>query len=119
MVGRVGFTTLLVYILPIFFVKTITGNAVSNSKRQFINVENGSFFKSCSRHYLVSMNYWSAMNLAADDDVGGNLTRFKIEVKQLAEMGVNNVRIMAASEAAGHPPYRMYPALMHAPGKCG
>ncbi|KAI7965570.1 hypothetical protein MJO29_001318 [Puccinia striiformis f. sp. tritici] len=115
MVGRVGFTTLLVYILPIFFVKTITGNAVSNSKRQFINVENGSFFKSCSRHYLVSMNYWSAMNLAADDDVGGNLTRFKIEVKQLAEMGVNNVRIMAASEAAGHPPYRMYPALMHAP----
>ncbi|POW11277.1 hypothetical protein PSTT_05448 [Puccinia striiformis] len=85
----------------------------------FIYVENGAFQQGCSPHYLVSMNYWSVMNLAADDSVGGNLTRFKTEVKQLHKIGVNNVRIMAASEASGRgiQPYRMYPALMESPGR--
>ncbi|WAR55298.1 hypothetical protein PtB15_6B37 [Puccinia triticina] len=85
----------------------------------FIYVENGAFQKACSPHYLVSMNYWSVMNLAADDSAGGNLTRFKTEVQQLSKIGVNNVRIMAASEASGRgvQPYRMYPALMESPGK--
>ncbi|KAA1087850.1 hypothetical protein PGTUg99_017389 [Puccinia graminis f. sp. tritici] len=115
LVGRVAFTVVVAWILPIFKLVVVANNVTS--KRDFITVENGSFFKSCSRHYLVSMNYWSAMNLAADDTAGGNLTRFEIEVKRLAEMGVNNVRIMAALEASGHPPYRIYPALMYAPGK--
>ncbi|KAA1098560.1 hypothetical protein PGT21_036496 [Puccinia graminis f. sp. tritici] len=86
---------------------------------EFIYVENGAFHKACSPHYLVSMNYWSVMNLAADNSVGGNLSRFKTEVQQLAKIGVNNVRIMAASEASGRgvQPYRMYPALMESPGK--
>ncbi|KNZ63029.1 hypothetical protein VP01_1195g1 [Puccinia sorghi] len=85
----------------------------------FIYIENDRFHKGCSPHYLVSMNYWSAMNLAADESAGGNLSRFKTEVQQLSKIGVNNVRIMAASEASngGIQPYRMYPALMDSPGK--
>ncbi|KAI8446672.1 glycoside hydrolase superfamily [Phakopsora pachyrhizi] len=79
----------------------------------FVAVKNGSFYKGCSKYYLVSMNYWGAMNLAADESSGGNQTRFKTEVKQLADHGVNNVRIMAASEGSnnGVQPFRMYPAL--------
>jgi hypothetical protein len=50
----------------------------------------------------MSFNSWTVLfrNLAADDAVGGNLTRFKVEVKQLAEMGVNNVRIVSARPIA-------------------
>ncbi|KAG0147837.1 hypothetical protein CROQUDRAFT_42293 [Cronartium quercuum f. sp. fusiforme G11] len=84
---------------------------------QFITVKDGKFYKAGKPTYLVSMNYWGAMNLAASDSAGGNLTRFKTEVKQLAKHGVNNVRIMAASEAARLvQPFRMYPALQESPG---
>ncbi|PLW22156.1 hypothetical protein PCANC_01003 [Puccinia coronata f. sp. avenae] len=91
----------------------------NSSRGDFIYIENARFYKGCSPHYLVSMNYWGVMNLAADTSAGGNLTRFKTEVQQLSKIGVNNVRIMAASEASarGIQPYRMYPALMESPGK--
>ncbi|KAG0149322.1 hypothetical protein CROQUDRAFT_40038 [Cronartium quercuum f. sp. fusiforme G11] len=91
---------------------------VSGSNSKFITVQNGMFYKACKPTYLVSMNYWSAMNLAASDAAGGNLTRFQIEVKELWERGVNNVRIMASSEASGRgvQPFRMYPALQESPG---
>lgn len=100
-----------------------TGYAESDhhpiNSNQFISIQNGNFIKDCQPYYLVSMNYWSVMNLAADDSAGGNLTRFKTEVEQLSKIGVNNVRIMAASEGSGRgiQPYRMYPALMESPGK--
>ncbi|MBW0506847.1 hypothetical protein O181_046562 [Austropuccinia psidii MF-1] len=89
-----------------------------DQKDNFITVKNGTFYKGCAKHYLVSMNYWAAMNLAADRSAGGNLSRFQVEVEQLAKHGVNNVRIMAASEASGRgiEPFRMYPALQESPG---
>lgn len=95
------------------------GHHDDGKSSDFLSIQNGIFVKSCSPHYLVSMNYWGAMNLAADDSAGGNLTRFKKEVEQLSKIGVNNVRIMAASEASarGIEPYRMYPALMESPGR--
>ncbi|KAH7106924.1 glycoside hydrolase [Auriculariales sp. MPI-PUGE-AT-0066] len=65
---------------------------------------------------MVGMNYWSCMNLAADEDAGGNYTRFIEEMDQMASRGVNHLRIMAASEGAPTiQPFRMYPALMSAP----
>lgn len=55
-------------------------------------------------------------NLAADDSAGGNLSRAESELKQMADFGVNTVRIMAASEGAPTvQPYRMYPALLESP----
>ncbi|KAF2260883.1 glycoside hydrolase [Lojkania enalia] len=69
-------------------------------------------------HYLTGLNYWACMNLAADDSQGGNITRLKIELDQMAAKGVNHLRIMAASEGAPTPqPFRMNPALLEAPGK--
>ncbi|THZ15101.1 glycoside hydrolase [Aureobasidium pullulans] len=67
--------------------------------------------------YLTGLNYWSCMNLAADDHVGGNYSRFITELDQMKAHGVNHLRIMAASEGAPtHQPFRMYPALMESPG---
>lgn len=62
------------------------------------------------------MNHEPCRNLAADDSAGGNHSRFEEEMQQMADLGVNTVRIMAASEGAPTiQPYRMYPALMESP----
>lgn len=67
--------------------------------------------------YLTGLNYWSCINLAADDKAGGNHSRFLTELDQMAAHGINHLRIMASSEGATtHQPFRMYPALMKAPG---
>ncbi|KAL8279079.1 hypothetical protein RQP46_008537 [Phenoliferia psychrophenolica] len=75
----------------------------------------GSYF---SKQKEVSMNYWNALNLAASAEAGGNQSRFSTEMQQMADKGVNNLRIMASSEASqfGIQPFRMYPALMTSPG---
>lgn len=68
--------------------------------------------------YLTGLNYWSCMNLAADDSVGGNHSRFITELDQMASKGVNHLRLMASSEGAPtHQPFRMDPPLMQSPGE--
>jgi mannan endo-1,4-beta-mannosidase len=58
------------------------------------------------------------MNLAADESAGGNYSRLVTELDQMADKGINHLRIMAASEGAPTPqPFRMNPALMQAPGE--
>lgn len=67
---------------------------------------------------FVGMNYWSCMNMAANEEAGGNITRLRIEFDQLAAAGVNVLLIMAASEGAPtRQPNRLYPALQPAPGR--
>ncbi|KAF1361678.1 glycoside hydrolase [Lizonia empirigonia] len=64
------------------------------------------------------MNYWACMNLAADDQSGGNYSRLVTELDQMAAKGINHLRIMAGSEGAPTPqPFRMNPPLMNAPGQ--
>ncbi len=82
---------------------------VSSSKTYLVN-------KHDEPVYLNGINYWACMNLAADEDYGGDRSRFLLELDQLAGVGVNHLRIMAASEGAPTPqPSRMLPALMPAP----
>lgn len=58
------------------------------------------------------------MNLAADDQSGGNYSRLVTELDQMAAKGINHLRIMAGSEGAPTPqPFRMNPPLMNAPGQ--
>ncbi|KAL9057987.1 MAG: hypothetical protein Q9162_001979 [Coniocarpon cinnabarinum] len=60
----------------------------------------------------------SCMNLAADDEAGGNHSRLITELDQMAARGVNHLRLMASSEGAPTTqPFRMYPALQEAPGQ--
>ena len=62
------------------------------------------------------MNYWSCMNLAAEDNAGGNLTRLQLELDQLSVAGVNHLRIMAATQGSeSRQPYRILPALQTGP----
>ena len=76
-----------------------------------LHSKNGTF-------YSVGINYWACMNLAADESEGGNHSRFITELDQMADKGINHLRIMAASEGNPTPqPFRMRPALQQSPGE--
>ena len=105
--------------------------------QDFIKVDGLKLKDSKGLHYLTGLNYWACMvlplshspssnalsssqlqNLATPDSLGGNITRLRTELDQMAAHGVNHLRIMAASEGAPTPqPFRMNPALLDAPGK--
>jgi mannan endo-1,4-beta-mannosidase len=81
----------------------------------FVQVDGLRFKDSAGIHYLTGLNYWSCLNLAADES--GNHSRLITELDDMASMGVNHLRIMAASEGAPTwQPFRMHPALMSSPG---
>ncbi|CAO3683008.1 unnamed protein product [Umbelopsis ramanniana] len=56
------------------------------------------------------------MNLASDFNWGGNRTRLENELAHLQSIGIDNLRIMAASEGPDDQPFRMRPSLMPSPG---
>lgn len=80
--------------------------------------KDGSGFTRYGVPYMIrGSNYWYGMWLGADDCNGGDRKRLETEVRQLAEMGVNNLRIMAASEGPDDQPYRVRPSFMRKPGE--
>lgn len=85
----------------------------------FIRVSGLGFKDSYDKPFFIQgINYWSCMNLAADEELGGNLTRLHKELDRLKEVGVNVIRIMAATEGASTlQPFRVYPVLQPSPGE--
>ncbi|KAI8069589.1 glycoside hydrolase superfamily [Gongronella butleri] len=78
----------------------------------------GKGFTLNGKPYLIrGANYWQGMNIGASDAQGGNVTRLETEIQQMAQMGINNLRIMGGSEGPDDQPYRMRPSLMPSPGK--
>ena len=55
------------------------------------------------------------MNLGSPGE-GGSRKRLQRELDHLQELGINNLRIMAASEGADTQPWRMRPSLQSSPG---
>ena len=63
----------------------------------------------------LGVNYWYGANVASKGP-GGDRQRLERELDNLAEMGVTNLRVMAASEGPDSEPYRMVPAMQISPG---
>ena len=83
----------------------------------FVKVDGLRLTSNDGTYYSTGLNYWSCLNLAADDAAGGNQTRFLTELDQMAAKSVNHLRLMASSEGAPTTqPFRMYPALQESPG---
>jgi mannan endo-1,4-beta-mannosidase len=82
----------------------------------FVRVHQGRFELDGSPHRFVGVNWWAAVNLAVDGP-SGDRARFLTELEQLRELGVTNLRIMAASEGPGSEPYRLAPAMQESPGE--
>jgi mannan endo-1,4-beta-mannosidase len=82
---------------------------------KFVTMSEGKFMLAGRPYYFVGANYWQGMNLAVDGP-GRDRSRLVRELDRLEELGVTNLRIMAASEGPDTEPHRMTPALMISPG---
>ncbi|MFK7980961.1 MAG: mannanase [Saprospiraceae bacterium] len=94
----------------------LTTKAVGQTNTDFITVKNSQFLKNGEPYYYLGTNFWAAMNLgiANNSDYQARLIR---ELDQLQSLGINNLRIMAASEGPDTEPWRMVPALQPALGE--
>ncbi|KAI8062085.1 glycoside hydrolase superfamily [Gongronella butleri] len=81
----------------------------------FVTVRDGQLFRHGARYTVHGANYWHGLNLGSTQ--GGNRARLDEELDQLAALGVNHLRIMAASEGPDEESQRMRPSLMSSPGE--
>lgn len=84
--------------------------------RAFVRVEDGRFMIGDSPYYYLGSNVWFGMNLGSDGP-GGDRARLVRELDHLQSLGINNLRIMAATEGPDGEPYRVHPALQRSPGE--
>jgi mannan endo-1,4-beta-mannosidase len=81
----------------------------------FVKVNGLQFTKNSHQLFIYSANYWQAMNMGVNDSTGDRHQLLQ-DLDKLKSMGVNNLRIMCASEGPDDQPFRMTPSLQSAPG---
>ncbi|WP_075589894.1 glycoside hydrolase 5 family protein [Labilibacter marinus] len=81
---------------------------------EFVQVKDGSFLLNNKPYHFKGANYWQGMNLGAP--ASGDRDRLRRELDQLKEIGVSNLRVLAASEADTSMRFAIHPALQTAPG---
>ncbi|HZS60411.1 MAG TPA: sialate O-acetylesterase [Gemmatimonadaceae bacterium] len=82
------------------------------SPRPFVQVHDGQFFIGAKPYHYLGVNLWFAMHLGA-----ANRPRLVRELDRLQQLGVTNIRLMAASEGPASSPSRVSPAVQNAPGE--
>jgi mannan endo-1,4-beta-mannosidase len=84
-------------------------------QRSFVEVDGTQFKIDGEPYYFVGTNFWYGAYLGMDG-AAGDRDRLIRELDLLADMGVTNLRILAASEAAKHD-RALTPAFQPAPGE--
>ena len=102
MLKKVFFTIIIA-----FFQLTAFGQS-GNGK--FVKVKGLEFYKDEKPYYYIGTNYWYGMNLGAEA-AGGDRERLKRELDHLKSLGINNLRVMAATEGPDTEPNRVKPSL--------
>ena len=109
------FQTKLFIKIALFFVfifSTINLLAQMNDSfsNDFIKVTKHQLTKNGQPYFYIGTNFWAGMNLgiAGNEAYRARLIR---ELDHLQVLGINNLRIMAASEGPDSEPWRMVPAL--------
>ncbi|MDG5766568.1 hypothetical protein QA596_03745 [Balneolales bacterium ANBcel1] len=81
----------------------------------FVEVRDGNFFIGDDPYYFIGFNYWYGMNLGADLQ-DGDYERLVRELDHLQELGVDNLRVLAASEGPDDAGWRVVPSSQPEPG---
>ena len=84
--------------------------------QSYIKVNGNHFEKNGQPYYFLGANLWYGMHLASNGE-GGDRERLIRELDRLKDLGITNLRIMAASEGPDTEPWRVKPSLMSAPGE--
>lgn len=80
----------------------------------FVRVQDGRFLLGDAPYYYTGINFWFGMNLGSPGP-GGDRERLVQELDRLAELGLKNLRVMAASEGPNTEPWRVKPAVQPEP----
>lgn len=83
---------------------------------RFVQVRGHTFVLDGEPYYFTGTNLWYGMNLGAGLD-DGDRERLVRELDLLAERGITNLRVLAASEGPAGEPWRVHPAVQNAPGE--
>ena len=70
------------------------------------------FIRNGKTYHYLGTNFWYGMNLGSN-----NKERLLRELDRLNQLGIKNLRIMAASEGDIDAPWRMQPSLQKEPGE--
>jgi mannan endo-1,4-beta-mannosidase len=89
--------------------------AASASASEFVKVRGTHFELQGRPYYFLGTNFWEGMNLSSRGP-GGDRPRLLRELDRLHALGVDNLRIIAASEGPDTAPWRIVPAVQKAPG---
>jgi mannan endo-1,4-beta-mannosidase len=90
--------------------------AVTVAPSAYVSAVGGRFYLEGEPYLFVGANFWQGMNLG-DAGPSGNRAMLLEDLDALRQLGVTNLRVMAASEGPNTEPHRIVPALMTAPGE--
>jgi len=76
------------------------GGSVSPEDPQFVRVEGNGFVKDGRPYYFLGTNLWYGCNLGAVAE-GGDRDRLRRELDLLKSLGIDNLRVLGASEGLG------------------
>lgn len=85
------------------------------AQNHFVQVDGDHFTINGKPYYYLGTNFWYGLNLGSEGE-GGDRGRLIRELDHLQRLGVNNLRIMGASEGPDDEPWRMVPALQISKG---
>lgn len=99
-----------------YFIIFLLGFSPIIAQEAFITVENGKLIKDEKTYYFIGTNLWYGMWLGSPSETG-NRERLIRELDRLQSIGVNNLRIMVASEGPEDQYWRVQPAVQYDAGK--
>lgn len=99
----------------LFLIAVLLGCGRETVKDHFVRVEGTRFVINGEPYYFVGTNFWYGAYLGSPGETGDR-ERLVRELDLLVEIGVNNLRVSASSEAAAHE-RSLRPAFQSAPGE--
>lgn len=109
-----NFKILLVFVFSVLFLEGCSGLFVKDNNEYFVKVSGTRFEINQEPYYFAGTNFWYGCYLGSPGKTG-DCERLKRELDLLISLGVNNLRVLAASEETTMR-NSLKPAIQTAPG---